>query len=94
MQIIQAIVYMSRWALQFARSSGQNLLVNSSGYEVSGRSGFHTWTLLEPPTRRAEGFSLLNRGVVPRTLDQPSIARKRAKFEVPARPYAVIQWGG
>jgi alpha-N-arabinofuranosidase len=31
--------------------------------------------------------------VVPRTLDKPSIAGGRAKFEVPARSYAVIQWG-
>ena len=32
--------------------------------------------------------------VVPRTLDKPSIAGGRAKFEVPARSYAVIQWEG
>ena len=31
--------------------------------------------------------------VAPRTLDKPSIAGGRAKFEVPARSYAVIQWG-
>jgi alpha-L-arabinofuranosidase len=31
--------------------------------------------------------------VSPRTLDKPSIAGGRAKFEVPARSYAVIQWG-
>jgi alpha-N-arabinofuranosidase len=32
--------------------------------------------------------------VLPRTLDKPSITGGRAKFEVPARSYAVIQWGG
>ena len=31
--------------------------------------------------------------VAPRSLDKPSIAGGRAKFEVPARSYAVIQWG-
>ena len=31
--------------------------------------------------------------VVPRTLDKPSITGGRAKFEVPARSYSVIQWG-
>ena len=31
--------------------------------------------------------------VVPRTLDKPSITGDRAKFEVPARSYSVIQWG-
>jgi alpha-L-arabinofuranosidase len=31
--------------------------------------------------------------VAPRTLDKPSIAAGRANFEVPARSYAVIQWG-
>jgi alpha-N-arabinofuranosidase len=31
--------------------------------------------------------------VAPRNLDKPSIAGGRAKFEVPARSYAVIQWG-
>lgn len=31
--------------------------------------------------------------VAPRTLDKPSIAGGKAKFEVPARSYAVIQWG-
>ena len=32
--------------------------------------------------------------VAPRTLDKPSVAGGRAKFEVPARSYAAIQWGG
>jgi alpha-N-arabinofuranosidase len=32
--------------------------------------------------------------VAPRTLDKPSITGGRAKFEVPARSYAAIQWGG
>jgi alpha-N-arabinofuranosidase len=31
--------------------------------------------------------------VSPRTLDKPSIAGGRAKFEVPPRSYTVIQWG-
>jgi alpha-L-arabinofuranosidase len=31
--------------------------------------------------------------VAPRALDKPSIAGGRAKFEVPARSYTVIQWG-
>jgi alpha-N-arabinofuranosidase len=31
--------------------------------------------------------------VVPRALDKPSITGGRAKFEVPARSYSVIQWG-
>jgi alpha-L-arabinofuranosidase len=31
--------------------------------------------------------------VAPSTLDKPSITGGRAKFEVPARSYAVIQWG-
>jgi alpha-L-arabinofuranosidase len=31
--------------------------------------------------------------VAPRTLDKPAIAGGKAKFEVPARSYAVIQWG-
>ncbi len=31
--------------------------------------------------------------VAPRSLDKPSITGGRAKFEVPARSYAVIQWG-
>ena len=30
--------------------------------------------------------------VIPRALDKPSIAGGRAKFEVPARSYSVIQW--
>lgn len=31
--------------------------------------------------------------VAPRSLDKPSITAGRAKFEVPARSYTVIQWG-
>ncbi|MGA8312549.1 MAG: alpha-N-arabinofuranosidase [Terriglobales bacterium] len=31
--------------------------------------------------------------VLPRTLDKPSIAGGRAKFEVPPRSYTVVQWG-
>ena len=31
--------------------------------------------------------------VAPRALDKPSISGGKAKFEVPARSYAVIQWG-
>jgi len=31
--------------------------------------------------------------VAPKALDKPSIAGGRAKFEVPARSYSVIQWG-
>jgi alpha-N-arabinofuranosidase len=31
--------------------------------------------------------------VVPRNLDKPPVSGGRAKFDVPARSYSVIQWG-
>ena len=133
----QTIYYPYSWALQFARGSVLNLLVDSPGYEVSGmgqvpyldvagttdpESGKVSLFVLNRDLSKAHAVeinwqdkaparalsSVLLTGddlkafnsfdapqrVVPRTLDKPSIAGGRAKFEVPARSYAVIQWGG
>ncbi len=132
----QTIYYPYSWALQFARGSVLNLLVESPGYEVAGMgqvpyldvagtisaddgkvslfvlnrdlSKAHVievnWQDKAPA--RVLSASLLTgddlkafnsfdspQKVAPRTLDKPSIAGGRAKFEVPARSYAVIQWG-
>lgn len=132
----QTIYYPYSWALQFARGSVLNLLVDSPGYEVSGmgqvsyldvagttdlESGKVSLFVLNRDLSKAHAVeinwqdkaparalsSVLLTGddlkafnsfdapqrVVPRTLDKPSIAGGRAKFEVPARSYAVIQWG-
>jgi len=133
----QTIYYPYSWALQFARGSVLNLLVDSPGYEVSGMgqvpyldvagtrdpdSGKVALFVLNRDLSKAHAVeinwqdqaparalsSVLLTGddlkafnsfdapqrVVPRTLDKPSITKGRAKFEVPARSYAVIQWGG
>ncbi len=132
----QTIYYPYSWALQYARGSVLNLLVDSPTYEVSGMgqvpyldaagtvssedgkvslfilnrdlSKAHTievnWQDKAPG--KALSASLLTgddlkafnsfetpQKVAPRTLDKPSISGGRAKFEVPARSYAVIQWG-
>ena len=133
----QTIYYPYSWALQFARGSVLNLLVDSPGYEVSGMgqvpyldvagtrdrdSGKVALFVLnrdlskahpveinwqdQAPARALSSVLLTGddlkafnsfdapQRVVPRTLDKPSITGGRAKFEVPARSYAVIQWGG
>ena len=133
----QTIFYPYSWALQFARGSVLNLLVDSPSYEVSGmgqvpyldvagtidpESGKVSLFLLNRDLSKAHAIeinwqdqaparalsSVLLTGddlkafnsfdapqrVLPRTLDKPSITGGRAKFEVPARSYAVIQWGG
>jgi alpha-L-arabinofuranosidase len=132
----QTIYYPYSWALQFARGSVLNLLVESPTYEVSGMGQVpyldcagtissedgkvslfilnrdlakaHTievnWQDKAPG--KALSASLLTgddlkafnsfetpQKVVPSTLDKPSVSGGRAKFEVPARSYAVIQWG-
>jgi len=132
----QTIYYPYSWALQFARGSVLNLLVESPTYEVSGMGQVpyldcagtvspedgkvslftlnrdlakaHTievnWQDKAPG--KALSASLLTgddlkafnsfetpQKVAPSTLDKPSVSGGRAKFEVPARSYAVIQWG-
>jgi alpha-N-arabinofuranosidase len=132
----QTIYYPYSWALQYARGSVLNLLVESPAYEVKGMGQVayldvagtvsnedgkvslfifnrdlaksHTievnWQDKAPG--RALSASILTgddlkafnsfdapQKVAPRTLDKPSIAGGRAKFEVPARSYSVIQWG-
>ena len=133
----QTIFYPYSWALQFARGSVLNLLVDSPGYEVSGMGQVPYLDVagtIDPESGKVSLF-VLNRDlskahaveinwqdqaparalsavlltgddlkafnsfdapqrVLPRTLDKPSITGGRAKFEVPARSYAVIQWGG
>src|SRR6266404_3635334 len=133
----QTIYYPYSWALQFARGSVLNLLVESPGYEVAGMGqvpyldvagtisaddGKVSLFVLNRDLSKAHAIevnwqdkapartlsSVLLTGddlkafnsfdapqkVAPRTLDKPSITGGRAKFEVPARSYAVIQWGG
>ncbi len=132
----QTIYYPYSWALQYARGSVLNLLVDSPTYEVSGMGQVpyldaagtvssedgkvslfilnrdlakaHTievnWqdkapgkalsaSLLTGDDLRAFNSFETPQKVAPRTLDRPSISGGRAKFEVPARSYAVIQWG-
>jgi alpha-N-arabinofuranosidase len=132
----QTIYYPYNWALQFARGSVLNLLVESPTYEVKGMgqvpyldvagtidpengklsvfvlnrdlSKAHTVELNwqdKAPARVLSSFLLSGddlkasntfdapQRVVPRALDKPSITGGRAKFEVPARSYSVIQWG-
>jgi alpha-L-arabinofuranosidase len=132
----QTIYYPYSWALQYARGSVLNLLVESPAYEVSGMGQvpyldvagtvstedgkvsllIFNRDLAKPHTievswqdkapGRVLSASLLTgddlkafnsfeapQKVAPRTLDKPSIAGGRAKFEVPARSYSVIQWG-
>jgi len=132
----QTIYYPYSWALQFARGSVLNLLVESPGYEVAGMGQVPYLDVAGTISSEDRKMSLfvLNRDlskahaievnwqdkapartlssvlltgddlkafnsfdappkVAPRTLDKPSIAGGRAKFEVPARSYAVIQWG-
>jgi alpha-N-arabinofuranosidase len=132
----QTIYYPYSWALQFARGSVLNLLVESPTYEVSGMgqvpyldvagtmdpengkisvfvlnrdlSKAHSVEINwqdKGPARVLSSFLLTGddlkasnsfdapQRVVPRTLDKASITGGRAKFEVPARSYSVIQWG-
>ena len=132
----QTIYYPYNWALQYARGSVLNLLVESPTYEVSGMgqvphldvagtvepesgkvsvfvlnrdlSRAHTvelnWQDMAPSRaissmvltgddlKASNGFNTPQR-VAPQTMDKPSISGGRAKFEVPARSYSVIQWG-
>jgi alpha-N-arabinofuranosidase len=132
----QTIYYPYSWALQFARGSVLNLLVESPTYEVSGMGQVPYLDVagtMDPENGKISVF-VLNRDlskahsveinwqdkwparvlssflltgddlkasnsfdapqrVVPRTLDKASITGGRAKFEVPARSYSVIQWG-
>jgi len=132
----QTIYYPYSWALQFARGSVLNLLVESPTCEVSGMgqvpyldvagtmdpengkisvfvlnrdlSKAHSVEINwqdKAPARVLSSFLLTGddlkasnsfdapQRVVPRTLDKASITGGRAKFEVPARSYSVIQWG-
>jgi alpha-N-arabinofuranosidase len=132
----QTIYYPYSWALQYARGSVLNLLVESPAYEVSGMGQVpyldatgtvssedgkvalfilnrdlvkaHTievnWqdkapgralsaTLLTGDDLKAFNSFETPQKVAPRTLDKPSMSGGRAKFEVPARSYTVIQWG-
>jgi alpha-L-arabinofuranosidase len=130
----QTIYYPYSWALQFARGSVLNLLVESPNYEVEGMGqvpyldvagtvgadGKVSLFVLNRDLAKAHAIevnwqdsapaktltSMLLTGddlkafnsfetpqkVAPRALDKPSIAGGRAKFEMPARSYAVIQW--
>jgi alpha-N-arabinofuranosidase len=132
----QTIYYPYSWALQFARGSVLNLLVESPTYEVSGMGqvpyldvagtmdpengkisvfvlnrdlskahsveinwqdkaparGLSSFLLTGDDLKASNSFDAPQR-VVPRTLDKASITGGRAKFEVPARSYSVIQWG-
>jgi len=132
----QTIYYPYSWALQFARGSVLNLLVESPAYEVSGMgqvpyldvagtmdpengkisvfvlnrdlSKAHSVEINwqdKAPARVLSSFLLTGddlkasnsfdapQRVVPRALDKASTTGGRAKFEVPARSYSVIQWG-
>jgi alpha-L-arabinofuranosidase len=132
----QTIYYPYSWALQYARGSVLNLLIESPTYEVAGmgqvpyldvagtinnEDGKVSLFVLNRDLSKAHAIevnwednapartisSVLLTGddlkafnsfdtpqkVAPRTLDKPSISGGRAKFEVPARSYAVIQWG-
>jgi alpha-N-arabinofuranosidase len=132
----QTIYYPYSWALQYARGSVLNLLVESPTYEVAGMGqvpyldvagtisnddGKVSLFVLNRDLSKAHAIevnwegnapartisSVLLTGddlkafnsfetpqkVAPRTLDKPSISGGRAKFEVPARSYAVIQCG-
>jgi alpha-L-arabinofuranosidase len=132
----QTIYYPYSWALQYARGSVLNLLVESPTYEVAGMGQVPYLDVAGTISNEAGKVSLfvLNRDLskahaievnwegnapartissvlltgddlkafnsfetpqklAPRTLDKPSISEGRAKFEVPARSYAVIQWG-
>ncbi len=132
----QTIYYPYSWALQYARGSVLNLLVESPAYEVAGmgqvpyldvagtvstedgkvslfifnrdlaksRTIEVSWqdkapgrvlsaSLLTGDDLKAFNSFEAPQKVAPRTLDKPSIAGGRAKFEVPARSYSVIQWG-
>ena len=132
----QTIYYPYSWALQFARGSVLNLLVESPSYEISGmgqvpyldiagtvsaEDGRVALFVLNRDLSKAHAIevnwqdkvpartlsSVLLTGddlkafnsfdtpqkVAPRTLDKASISGGRAKFEVPARSYAVLQWG-
>jgi alpha-N-arabinofuranosidase len=132
----QTIYYPYSWALQFARGSVLNLVVESATYEVKDMGQVPYLDVagtIEPETGKVSVF-VLNRDlakahtvelnwqdkaparvlssflltgddlkasntfdapqrVVPRALDKPSITGGRAKFEVPARSYSVIQLG-
>lgn len=132
----QTIYYPYNWALQYARGSVLNLVVESPTYDVkdmgkvayldvagtmdseTGKTSVfvlnrdlskaHTVELNwqdKAPTKVLSSFLLTGddlkasntfdapQRVVPRALDKPSITGDRAKFEVPARSYSVIQWG-
>ena len=132
----QTIYYPYSWALQFARGSVLNLVVESPSYEVKEMGQVPYLDVagtIDPENGKVSVFVLnrdLSKGhtvelnwqdkaparvlssllltgddlkasntfdapqrVTPRTLDKPSIAGGRAKFEVPARSYSVIQWG-
>jgi alpha-N-arabinofuranosidase len=132
----QTIYYPYNWALQYARGSVLNLVVESPTYDVkdmgkvayldvagtmdseTGKTSVfvlnrdlskaHTVELNwqdKAPTKVLSCFLLTGddlkasntfdapQRVVPRALDKPSITGGRAKFEVPARSYSVIQWG-
>jgi alpha-L-arabinofuranosidase len=129
----QTIYYPYSWALQFARGSVLNLLVESPAYEVAGmgqvpyldvagtissEDGKVSLFMLNRDLSQAHAIevnwqdkapvrtlsSVLLTGddlkafnsfdvplkVAPRTLDKPSLAGGWAKFEVPARSYAVM----
>ncbi len=132
----QTIYYPYSWALQFARGSVLNLVVESPTYEVKEMGQVPYLDVagtLDPENGKVSVF-VLNRDlskahtvelnwqdkaparalssqvltgddlkasntfdapqrVTPRALDKPSITGGRAKFEVPARSYSVIQWG-
>ena len=73
-------------------------LAKAHGIEVNWQDQAPTRTL-SSMLRTGDDLKAFNsfdapRRVSPGSMDKPSIAGGRAKFEVPARSYAVIQWGG
>jgi alpha-N-arabinofuranosidase len=132
----QSIYYPYNWALQYARGSVLNVLVESPTYEVdkmgqvayldavatADTDGKLALFVLNRDINKAHAVevnwqdrapaNVLTSNVItgddlkafntfdapnqvtPRALAKPSTASGKTKFEVPARSYTVIQWGG
>ncbi len=94
----QTIYYPYSWALQFALFILNRDLSKAHAVEINWQDqaparALSSVLLTGDDLKAFNSFDAPQR-VVPRTLDKPSITGGRAKFDVPARSYALMQWGG
>jgi alpha-L-arabinofuranosidase len=91
----QTIYYPYSWALQYAKGSVLNLLVETAGYAVPGFDNVPSVDVagtLDESGGRLRTASRYLSVWLRRAFPVPAARRSQSAFELPARSYAVIQW--